>query len=178
MKAQTTKYEELGKILQTNKLAVLLEIVVVFLPFMLGLILSDRLGNDRISLGGNLFILGGSITYLGLAITLVLLWILTRKRGASWQYFGLIRPKSWFITLLQSLGIALAVFLTVRFIINPTMAALPFSGYQDLSRFDYLEGDIPNLITMLVNIWITAAFLEELLFRGYLMNRIIDLQGR
>jgi membrane protease YdiL (CAAX protease family) len=115
---------------------------------------------------------------LGLVITLVLLWVFSRIRGASWHYFGLFRPKRWLLTLLQSLGIALVVFLTVRFIINPIMTALPNAGYQDLSRLDYLEGDIPNLIIMLVIIWITAAFLEELLFRGYLMNRIIDLQGR
>ena len=77
----------------------------------------------------------------------------------------------------QSLGVALAVLLTVKLIIYPLMNAIPDAGFQDLSRFDYLHGDLPNLIIMLVNIWITAAFLEEFLFRGYLMNRLIDLLG-
>lgn len=178
MTASITVQGKLGKILQSNKLAICLEIVVVFLPFILGMIISDRSGNDRISLGGDLFILGGSITYLGLTISLGLLWVASRLRGASWRYFGLYRQKSWFRTVLQSLGIALVVFLTVKFIINPIMTALPNAGYQDLSRFDYLEGDLLNLIIMLVNIWITAAFLEEFMFRGYLMNRLIDIQGK
>jgi len=91
MKEPIADQEKLTSILQTNKLAILLEIVVVFLPFILGLILSDRLGNDRISLGGNLFILGGSITYLGLTISLVLLWVFSRIRSASWHYFGLFQ---------------------------------------------------------------------------------------
>ena len=78
----------------------------------------------------------------------------------------------------MSLGIALAILLTVKLIINPVMNALPNAGYQDLSRFDYLNGDLPNLIIMLVNVWITAAFLEEFFFRGYLMNRLVDLQGK
>ncbi len=178
MKDSTTIQTKLGKILQANKLVIFLEIMVVFLPFILGMIISDRIGSDHISLGEDLLILGGPITYLGLTISLVILWIVSRVRGAGWRYFGLTQPNSWFRTVLQSLGIALIVFLTVKLIINPILAALPNAGYQDLSRFDYLEGDLSNLIIMLVNIWITAAFLEEFLFRGYLMNRLIDLQGK
>jgi len=128
-------------------------------------------------LGGNLKIVGGPITHLGLIISLIILWIASRLRGVSWSFFGLTRPKSWFRTVLMSLGVALAVLLTVKLIINPIMNAIPNAGYQDLSRFDYLNGDLPNLIIMLVNIWVTAAFLEEFLFRGYLMNRLINLLG-
>ena len=35
-----------------------------------------------------------------------------------------------------------------------------------------------NLIVNLVVVWITAAFVEELLFRGYPINRLVDLQGK
>ncbi len=169
--------EKIGELLQTNKLAIFLEIVAVLFPFWLGLIIGDRIGPNHISLGDNLKILGGPITYLGLTISLVILWIVSRLRSASWRYFGLIRPKNWFRTLLKSLGVALAILLTVKLIINSIMNTLPGAGNQDLSRFDYLNGDLPNLIIMLVNIWITAAFLEEFLFRGYLLNRLIELIG-
>jgi len=114
---------------------------------------------------------------VGLIISLVFLWIASRLRGIHWSDFGLTPPKSWFRAVLKSLGIALAVLLNVKLIINPILSAIPNAGIQDLSRFDYLEGDLPTLIIMLVNIWITAAFLEEFLFRGYLMNRLIDLLG-
>lgn len=168
----------IGELLEANKLAILLEIIIVFLPFILGMVISSGTSAGRISLGGDLVILGGPITYLGLTISLVFLWIVSRLRDAGWSYFGLVRPKSWLRAVLKSLGIALAVFLTVKLIINPIMNVLPNGGYQDLSRFDYLNDDLPNLIIMLVNIWITAAFLEEFLFRGYLMNRLMDLQGK
>jgi uncharacterized protein len=171
--------EKLSRLLQTNKLTIFLEIVVIVFPFWMGLIVSDRIGGiDHISLGGGLKIVGSSIIYLGLIISLIFLWIASRLRGISWNDFGLTQPKNWLRTLLQSLGVALAVLLTVKLIINPIMNATPNAGFQDLSRFDYLEGDLPNLIIMLVNIWITAAFLEEFLFRGYLMNRLIDIQGK
>ena len=168
---------KLGELLHTNKLAIFLEIVIIFLPFWLGLSFGDRFGSDRISLGGDMVFLGGPITYLGLFISLVFLWFTARLRGASWSVFGLVKPKSWLRTILMALGISLAILGTVKLIINPIMNAFPDAGFQDLSRFNYLEGDLPNLIIMLVNIWITAAFLEEFLFRGYLAKRLTDLFG-
>ena len=168
---------KLGELLNTNKLAIFLEIVIIFLPSWLGLFFSDRFGCDRISLGGDMIFLGGLISYLGLFISLVFLWFTARLRGASWSVFGLKKPKSWLRTILMALGISLAILGTVKLIINPIMNAFPDAGFQDLSRFNYLEGDLPNLIIMLVNIWITAAFLEEFLFRGYLAKRLTDLFG-
>ncbi len=167
-----------GELLRTNKFAIFLEIVVVFLPFYLGLAISDRLGSDHVLLGGNLVLRQGPIAYLGLIISLLFLWVASRLRGASWGDFSLTQPKSWFRTVLMSLGVALAVLGTVVMIINPIISGLPNLPIQDLSRFDYLAGSLPNLIIQLVNVWITAAFLEEFMFRGYLMNRIIDLQGK
>jgi len=178
MKDSKTLQEKLGELLQTNKLAIFLEIVVVFLPFYLGLVISDRLGSDYVHLGGDLVLRQGPLAYLGVVISLLFLWVASRLRGARWSDFGLIRPKSWFRTVLKSLVIALAFFGIVIMIINPIMNSLPNLGSQDLSSFDYLSGNLPNLIIQLVNIWITAAFLEEFMFRGYLMNRLIDLQGK
>jgi len=177
IKSTLSSKSKLGELLQTNKFAIFLEIAIILLPFWLGLFLSDNFEIDRISLGGDLVLLGGPLAYLGLIISLFLLWILSRSRGADRNTFGLIKPKSWLKTGLQTLGIAAAVFGTVKLIINPVMAAFPGGGFQDLSRFNYLEGDLPNLLIMLVNIWITAAFLEEFIFRGYLANRLIDLIG-
>jgi len=177
MNDKKTLQEKLSTLLQSNKLAILIEIIAILLPFWFSLIISDRIGSEFIPLGDNLRIVGSPIAYLGLAVSLVILWIVSRVRGIGWSYFGVTRPKNWFHTVLMSLGVALAVLLTVKLIINPIMKAVPHAGFQDLSRFDFLEGDLPNLFIMLVNIWITAAFLEEFIFRGYLMNRLIDLLG-
>jgi membrane protease YdiL (CAAX protease family) len=178
MKDPIPPQEKISDLLRTNKFAILLEIAIVFLPFYLGLMISDRLGSDQMSLGGNVVMIGGPILYLGLIISLIFLWAASRLRGASWSDFSLTRPKRWIRTLMISLGVALAVLGTVIMIINPIMNAIPNLPPQDLSRFDYLAGNLPNLVIQLVIIWITAAFLEEFMFRGYLMNRIIDLQGK
>jgi len=177
MKDSKSLQEKFGELLRTNKFVIFLEIVVVFLPFYLGLAISNKLGSDHVPLGGNIVIMGGPIAYLGLIISLLFLWVASRLRGASWSDFGLTRPKSCFRTVLMSLGVLLAFFGTVIMIINPIMNALHLPP-QDLSRFDVLTGNLPNLIIQIVNIWITAAFLEEFIFRGYLMKRIVDLQGK
>jgi membrane protease YdiL (CAAX protease family) len=174
----STRREKLGDILQTNKLVIFSEIVAVFLPLFLGLAISDRMGRDHVPLGGELVLRQGPLVYLGLIISLLLLWAAARLRGASWGDSGLRRPKSWFPAVLMSLQVALAVLATVIVIVNPIMNIIPNLPPQDLSGFDYLAGSLPNLIIQLVMVWITAGFLEEFMFRGYLMNRLRDLVGK
>jgi len=178
MKDSKPLQEKFGELLRTNKLAIILEIVFVFLPMYLGLIISDSIGSDHVPLGGNIVLKGGPIAYLGLIISLVFFWVVSRLRGASWVDFGVTRPKSWFRTVLMSLGVALVVLGVVVLLINPIINAFPNLEPRDMSSFNYLTGNLPNLIINLVFMLITAGFLEELLWRGYLMNRLIDLQGK
>ena len=178
MMKDSIRREKLRDLLQTNKFVILSEIVAVFLPLFLGLAISDRMGSDHVPLGGELVLRQGPLVWLGLIVSLLILWGASRLRGVRWDDFGLTRPKSWFRAVLMSLGVALAVLATVIVIINPTMNIIPNLPPQDLSRFDYLAGNLPNLIIQLVNVWITAGFLEEFIFRGYLMNRLLDLVGK
>jgi membrane protease YdiL (CAAX protease family) len=96
----------------------------------------------------------------------------------GWGEFGLARPQSWWRTVLMGLGVALAILGAVTLVINPITRALPSLASRDMSRFAPLEGSLPNLIVNLVGMLITAAFLEEFLWRGYLMKRLVDLQGK
>jgi hypothetical protein len=47
----------------------------------------------------------------------------------------------------------------------------------DLSRFAPVEGDVFLLSLSLVKVWTVTAFGEELVYRGYLMNRVAELAG-
>jgi hypothetical protein len=180
MKDSIPLQDNIDESLPTNKFQIFLEIVVVFAPLYLSLIISESIGSDHVTLGRNIVLLGGPLTFLGLIISLLLFWGAARRRGASWSDFGVTRPKSWLRTVLKSLGVALVVFASVKLVISPITDALVSMGFEprDMSRFGYLTGSLPNLIINLVIMWITAAFLEELMWRGYLMNRLVDLQGR
>jgi uncharacterized protein len=45
----------------------------------------------------------------------------------------------------------------------------------DLSNFPAVRGNLKLALVMIALIWILAAFGEELVYRGYLMNRVADL---
>lgn len=58
------------------------------------------------------------------------------------------------------------------------MIAAQFVDQQiDLSRFQALHQNLPMLLIALASIWITAAFFEEIVFRGFLLGRLKDLFG-
>jgi membrane protease YdiL (CAAX protease family) len=48
---------------------------------------------------------------------------------------------------------------------------------QDLSSFEDLQGNIGNLIFLLLTTWTLAAFGEEIVYRGYLQRRARDVLG-
>jgi hypothetical protein len=178
MKDSLTVRGKIGELLRKNRFAAFLEIAVVFLPLYLGLIISDGMGSDHVSLGGSVVLLGGPIAYLGLIISLTLLWVSSRLRGAGWVSFGVIRPESWLRTVLKGLGVALVFFGIVALVINPILNAIPNLVPRDMSVFDHLTDNLPNLLINMVFMWLTAGFLEELLWRGYVMNRLMDLLGK
>lgn len=170
---------KLGELLRTNKLAIFLEIAVVFVPMYVLLLINNRLGHDFVSLGGSVKLVGGPLVYLGMILGLVAVWGTSRIRGCSWGDYGLARPKSWIRTILMGVGAAI-VYLVVAVVLGELIKLVfPNAGTQDLSRFDPLRGNLPNLIlNVVVNAWFTAGFVEEFLWRGYLMNRLADLQGK
>ena len=177
MKDSITVQEKIGALLRTNKFAILLEIAVVFVPFVASVMVSYRLGSDGVSLGGDVVLLGPPLAYLSMIFGLAAIWVSARMRGVGWREFGVARQKSWVRTVLMSLGVALAMFVFAR-LVNPLFLAIPNVEPPDYSRFDVLRGNLPNLIINVVAVWFTAGFVEEFLFRGYLMNRLIDLQGK
>jgi uncharacterized protein len=170
--------EKSGESLRTNKLAILLEIAVVFVPLYVLLFISNRLGGDDfLPLGGGLSLMGSPLVNLGLVVTIAIFWAVSKRRGSTWSDFGLARSKSWVRTILLGIGLTVGIIVAVMFLMPLITQA--FSVPQvDNSRFDIMRGNLPNLILNVVAAWFTAAFFEELVWRGYLMNRLVDLQGK
>jgi CAAX protease family protein len=178
MKGLTLFQEKSGELLRTNKLAILLEIAVVFVPLYILLFISNWLGGDDfLPLGGGLSLLGSPLVNLGLVVTIAIFWVVSKRRGSTWSDFGLARPKSWGRTILLGIGVTLGMIVAFTFLMPLITQAFPVPQV-DNSRFDILHGNLPNLILNVVAAWFTAAFFEELVWRGYLMNRLVDLQGK
>jgi membrane protease YdiL (CAAX protease family) len=170
--------ERLRELLRTNKLAIVLEIAVVFIPLYVLLTISNRLGGDDfVPLGGGLSLLAGPLVNLGLILTIVIFWVVSKIRGSTWSDFGLARPKSWVRTILMGIGVTVGMIFGFSLLMPLISLAFPIPQV-DNSRFDILHGNLPNLILNVVAMWFTAGFFEEFLWRGYLMNRLVDLQGK
>jgi hypothetical protein len=164
-------------ILLARPAAILLEIAVVFVPLYVLLFISNWLGGDDfLPLGGGLSLLGGPLVNLGLVVTIAIIWAVSKRRGSTWSDFGLARPKSWGRTILMGIGVTVGILVSFALLSSLIQLAFPVPQ-ENLSRFEFMHGNLPNLILNLVAVWITAGFLEELGWRGYLMNRLIDLQG-
>lgn len=93
----------------------------------------------------------------------------------TWRDFGLntetLKSDIYLGTLL---GIALQLFGT--FIQEPFFDHL-IGTKQDISQFDAIKQSIPLTIFMICLSWLLAGFGEEMVYRGYLLNRISETLG-
>jgi membrane protease YdiL (CAAX protease family) len=101
-----------------------------------------------------------------------MLWL----RGVRWRDVGMRRPTRWWSTLLLGVGIGISYQYFSLYIVEPLVARLT-GRLPDVSQFAPLIGNTFFLFLSLVVSWTLAAFGEELVFRGYLMNRVADVVG-
>jgi membrane protease YdiL (CAAX protease family) len=139
------------------KLLFAIELLVIATVFHL-----DYLGLLPVSKTPYLFLLG---------------WISIRLRGLRWKDVGLTVNQP----LLKLLAIGLAVGIVMEalelFATQPLLTRLLHQG-PDLHQLQRLVGNPHLLILGTVLAWVLAAFGEETVYRGYLLNRCADLFGR
>lgn len=111
-------------------------------------------------------------TFLLLALGTVSLGL----RRKSWLDLGLRRPTSWRNTVVLGALLACATTAFSLWVARPGIEALT-GQVQDFSQFQEIQGNWGMLLIWLAVSWILAAFGEELAFRGYLLNRSLDLFG-
>lgn len=112
---------------------------------------------------------------LTLTLPLFLLgWLSLGLRGMGWHTVGLRPPASWTTTVLIALLIAVVHQLTSTFVLIPFLQQITGQPI-DLSLVDQIEGNLVMLGIGLVVAWLLAAFGEEMVYRGYILNRFADL---
>lgn len=108
---------------------------------------------------------------------LLLGWVSLRLRGARWRDVGFRRgpgPRRLLYLGIMG-GVALETF---QLTITQPLVVRALGAPPDLHPFASLAGDLPGAALLLVFVWTFAAFGEELVWRGYLLNRAIGLLGR
>jgi len=104
-------------------------------------------------------------------------WISLRVRKIGWRNVGFKIYRNWKTSI--ALGIAAGVLLEALelFVTQPLL--VKWLGKQpDLETFRALHGSVRWTLIALAGSWTLAAFGEEMVYRGYLMNRVADLLNR
>lgn len=164
----------LGERLSTDKSIQWLEIVIVFLPVVLVIFTFRLLGTNN----PMLFI--GAIWIANVAM-LSIIWLGIKLRGESLNSIGLsfgnasISNIAWLF--LKSIPIFL--FAAIAFIFVPIVMA-SIVGVQigaDLTKYNYMQGNLPMLLFSLSGVYIVSSMGEEIVYRGFLITRLQTLFG-
>jgi membrane protease YdiL (CAAX protease family) len=108
---------------------------------------------------------------------LVLGWVSLYVRKIGWQGIGFKLYRRWPTTLTLGLGCGVLLELFELFVSQPVLEHI-IGKKADLSQFQDLRGNLKEAALYILLVWIVAAFGEEMIYRGYLMNRVADLMDR
>jgi membrane protease YdiL (CAAX protease family) len=108
---------------------------------------------------------------------LLLGWISLRVRKLRWRDLGLTRNRPWRSTIAIGVGLGALLETFQLLVTQPTLAKL-VGRQPNLETFRMLTGNVKMTALFIVLSWTLAGFGEEMVWCGYLMNRVADLLGR
>lgn len=95
-------------------------------------------------------------------------------RKIEWNEIGFSFKDFSIKKILLGIGIAILYHYADQYLVDPIASKFAPPGLPEIFS---MKGNVSKLIIGLAISWTTAAFLEEIVFRGYLINRFIDLIG-
>ena len=109
----------------------------------------------------------GSVTVIALAY-----WL----RGNTIADIGLSPPANWAATLLLALGLGVVIQLLTVAVIEPLTERIAGDAH-DHSAFRFVKKSWKGFLQMMVLVWVAVVFLEEGIYRGFLMTELASLIG-
>jgi membrane protease YdiL (CAAX protease family) len=100
-------------------------------------------------------------------------WISLRLRGLRWKGIGLRLYRGWGRTLAIGALCGAGIEALELFVTQPLLVRLTHH-WPDLSDFRGLRWNWKLLPLAMLLTWTLAAFGEEMVYRGYVMNRVAD----
>lgn len=111
-------------------------------------------------------VFAGAVTAVGLTL---------RRRGNLYD-LGLNRPNRWWTVPFWVLGI-MVVFIAAQGLMPQLAAPLFDLPEPDMSRYDFIRGNPSAAIAMALVLPLTAAIPEEIVYRGFLIGRLLTIFG-
>lgn len=137
--------------------------ILIFLALTFGLLYIELTYVPAGEFQGFLTIIGSFIAAYGLL----------KLSGQTLRDAGLRRPKRiWTIPV----WVILIFIVTLGIVAGAqSIIAQVMQVQTDVSKFAKLQGNLPYLVFSLFSVWITAAFMEEFVYRGFLLGRLLDI---
>jgi uncharacterized protein len=101
-------------------------------------------------------------------------WASLRLRGMRWKDVGFARPRSWSKAFLAGIAFGVGMELFELFVSQPLLARW-LGKMPDLSDFADMVGNLKVFLIYIVLVWVLGALGEEIVYRGYLMNRVANI---
>ncbi len=98
-------------------------------------------------------------------------YLLIGDRKEKFKSVGFNRPKNWINLILITLIFGIILELGFQSIVEPVIEN-GLGSKLDLSNLEGIKGDPLNYLLLLAISWLVGGFLEEVLFRGFLLDRI------
>lgn len=154
---------------ESSRRAAVLDVLIVVLVSMIGYALEIALA-DYLPWGNEA---RGVIAVLAGAVTAI--WV-TLQRGRSLSDIGFKRPDRWWTLPIWAIGIMAA------FVIAQGAAAALLGEFfglpePDMSRYDFVRGNIVGALFLALALPVAAALPEEIVYRGFLIDRFSVLLG-
>lgn len=125
-----------------------------------------------------LLVVAATLPSLGVVIGFVFVltaMLVGARRGAP-AALGFHRPESWARTI--GVGAAFGVVVQAAFtiVVDPLLERMTGTPV-DVSSLDGMRGNVTAFLAMLGVGWVIGGVLEEMLFRGYLLRRLMGIFG-
>ncbi len=167
------KTSKIGILLKKNRLVQISEILLLFVVAFSIIKLSEPFINDDL-------ILKQASVWVANVAMLIIVWLGLKLRSETWKDFGLtfnsVTWKEGFKVFLWSLLVFLLTItgFIIGSIIMANITGIP-EGSADMSGYSYLKDNLGMLILTLVGVYIVSSFGEEVIYRGFLINRISQM---
>lgn len=167
--------ERLGRPLEGSRAARFVEIMLVFLvAFAVILIGWQFTGNNPLA--------RQAVVWVANVLMLLTVWIGLRLRGQTWDHFGLpfrFGGLRWLVRTFL-LSVVVVILALAGFIVGSMVISAVGAGQQgsDMSAYNYLRGNLPMLLAALGAVYVVSSFGEEVIYRGFLINRIAEIGKR
>lgn len=164
--------DKIRKLLETNTLAKITELFLVFLVAMIIILIFVKEDEDHL-------MYNQAVVWVANIVMLLLVWAGLKIRGKGWPDFGLGLKKISLKAALRVflLSLLVSVLATAGFIIGSMIMAniVKIPEPADMSNYEYLKDNIPMLLISLLGVYIVSSFGEEVIYRAFLINRISEL---